>query len=779
MNIESVIHLNKFKPREYQIPIMDALINKGYKRILAILPRRAGKDLTAFNICIRECLRKPMVIFYVFPTYSQAKKVIWDSITTDGLRILDYIPDEIVHGKNSQEMKIRFKNGSLLQLVGSDSYDCFDDQTEILTNDGWKLFKDITDKDRVASLVDGFLEFVKPLKRLEYDFDGMMYKIFNNSIDMLVTPNHRFYVKSSKGVYKFKEISDATIRHDSIPSKSGWEGTNILFERSNTRESTLHFSTEDYLFFLGLYISEGSSFKNNKCYRITISQTKTENRIKIKKLLARMKLNYVETKDGFNIENKELYNHLSVLGKQENRYIFKSVKNLSPLYLKILLDALIMGDGHTCSIYTAYYSTSKKLIDDVQEIIIKLGLSGNIRIKKQSTAFIKGREIKSKKTLYQIIIRKSNFKRLSSSKKNYISQEYYKGKVYCVSVPSGVIKVRRNGKECWSGNSLMGTNPQGIVFSEYAMQDPRAYQYLRPILTVNDGWAIFISTPRGKNHLYELYEIARNSPDWFCYKLTVEDTQHVSEARLAKEREVMSEDLIQQEYYTSFNMGIEGSYYAKYIDKMRIKGQIGQVPWESAFKVNTAWDLGVRDSTSIIFFQTIGHTVRIIDYYENSKEGLEHYIQVLESKDYSYGRHIAPHDIKVREFGSGITRIEKARQLGIKFTVAEDISIVDGIEAVRSTLSKVWIDEVKASKLVDALENYRAEFDVKREVYNSKPLHNWASHAADCMRYLCISLPKVRDGMTGEDIDRRYSEAMYGPSSRMPAIFRDENEFGY
>jgi hypothetical protein len=248
---------------------------------------------------------------------------------------------------------------------------------------------------------------------------------------------------------------------------------------------------------------------------------------------------------------------------------------------------------------------------------------------------------------------------------------------------------------------------------------------------------------------------------------------------LAKEREVMSEDLIQQEYYTSFNMGIEGSYYAKYIDKMRIRGQIGQVPWESAFKVNTAWDLGVRDSTSIIFFQSIGQTIRIIDYYENSKEGLEHYIQVLESKPYSYGKHIAPHDIKVREFGSGITRIEKARQLGVKFTVAEDISIVDGIEAVRSSLSKIWIDEDKGKSLIDALENYRSEFDVKREVYNSKPLHNWASHAADCMRYLCISLPKVRDGMTGEDIDRRYSEAMYGTNSRMPAIFRDENEFGY
>src|ERR1044072_322094 len=129
----------------------------------------------------------------------------------------------------------------------------------------------------------------------------------------------------------------------------------------------------------------------------------------------------------------------------------------------------------------------------------------------------------------------------------------------------------------------------------------------------------------------------------------------------------MSEDLIQQEYYTSFEMGVEGAYYARYMDKMRIDGRIGDVPWEANHKVHTAWDIGVRDSTTIIFFQAIGTTVRIIDSYENSKQGLEHYISVLEAKPYSYGRHIAPHDIQVKEWGSGMTRLEKARQLGIKF----------------------------------------------------------------------------------------------------------------
>jgi hypothetical protein len=328
----------------------------------------------------------------------------------------------------------------------------------------------------------------------------------------------------------------------------------------------------------------------------------------------------------------------------------------------------------------------------------------------------------------------------------------------------------------WSGNSLMGTNPQGVVFSEYALQDPRAYQYIRPILVANDGWALFISTPRGKNHLWELYNIATNSDDWFAYKLSVQETGHIPLEAIEKEKAdgLMSEDLIQQEYFCSFDLGVEGAYYAKYCDKMRMKSQIGMVPWESGFKVNTSWDLGVRDSTTIIFFQIIGMTIRIIDCYSNSKQGLEHYARVLQEKPYQYGVHIAPHDIKVKEFGTGITRLEKAKQLGVKFTVASDISITDGIEAVRTMLSKVWIDEANCKDLIKALENYRQEFDPKRKVYKGNPLHDWSSHYADAARYMAVSLPKTRDGLSAEELDKRYNEAVYGHNINMPAVFRSD-----
>ena len=128
----------------------------------------------------------------------------------------------------------------------------------------------------------------------------------------------------------------------------------------------------------------------------------------------------------------------------------------------------------------------------------------------------------------------------------------------------------------------------------------------------------------------------------------------------------------------------------------------------------------------------------------------------------------------MKEFGTGMTRLEKARQLGISFVIAPDLSVIDGIEAVRSVLSKIWIDENVCIPLIKALENYRQEFDAKRKVYKDHPLHDVWSHAADAMRYLAISLPKTRDGSSAQDIERRYNEAIYGGNANMPSVFRSD-----
>ena len=282
------------------------------------------------------------------------------------------------------------------------------------------------------------------------------------------------------------------------------------------------------------------------------------------------------------------------------------------------------------------------------------------------------------------------------------------------------------------------------------------------------------NTPRGKNHLWQLAQIAQNSPEWFYYKLSLNETQHIPLEEIEKERAdgVMSEDMIQQEYFTSFEMGVEGAYYSKYIDDAKRDQRIGHVAWENGFPVHTAWDIGVRDSTVILFFQVIGQSVHIIDCYQNSKQGLEHYANIIQNKPYVYGKHIAPHDIRVKEWGSGITRFEKARQLGIKFEIADNFEIADGIEAVRSLFSRLWIDEVKCEELIRALENYRQEYDAKKKIYKPQPLHDWSSHMSDAMRYLAISLPKTKDGLSSKELDERFYKAKYGNTANFPSFFR-------
>jgi phage terminase large subunit len=329
-----------------------------------------------------------------------------------------------------------------------------------------------------------------------------------------------------------------------------------------------------------------------------------------------------------------------------------------------------------------------------------------------------------------------------------------------------------------SYDRLVGTSPRGCVWSEYSLADPLSYQYLSPALRNNDGWAIFISTPRGRNHFYELYEIARNNPEtWFCERLELSQTKHIDLETIQQEIKegVLSQDLFEQEYNCSFSLGVEGSYYSKYLNDMRLKGRINSIPWNPSHKVHTAWDIGYSDCTSIIFFQCIGPNVYLIDSYQANKQGLEHYITHLKTKPYLYGKHIGPHDIKQHDFSTGNTRWEKARQLGVTFTVADRVDIADGIEAVRSALgAKIWIDETNCKQLLHCLESYRQEYDAKRKVYHDKPLHDFASHFSDAMRYLCVSLPRLADGLTPEALERRYQEAMGGNQSHLPSIFRDD-----
>lgn len=332
--------------------------------------------------------------------------------------------------------------------------------------------------------------------------------------------------------------------------------------------------------------------------------------------------------------------------------------------------------------------------------------------------------------------------------------------------------------------NLVGTNPRGIIYSEWSRSLESSYAYVRPALVYNDGFSVFITTPYGKNHAFSMWEQAKDSPDWFTSRKTVLDTGVISMEEINEERKEFSEDLIQQEYFCSFLAG-EGSYYAKYIDKIRLNNQIADVPWDASHPVHTAWDLGVNDLNVIIFYQNYSDTVvKIIDCEFGSDMGLDKYVKILASKPYTYGKHWAPFDIAVKEYGTGLTRIEIARRLGLKFEISMDergkahsalpmISVEDGIELCKMSFSKMWFDEKKTAALVKSLENYRREWSDKIKDYLDRPLHNRDSHFADAFRYLCCSLPRLKDGMSKEKLQDNYQRTVFGRPSGKNPLFND------
>lgn len=304
----------------------------------------------------------------------------------------------------------------------------------------------------------------------------------------------------------------------------------------------------------------------------------------------------------------------------------------------------------------------------------------------------------------------------------------------------------------------VGINPIGCVFSEFSLQGPKTWEFVRPILRENNGWAIFNFTPRGKNHAYELYLMAKHNPEWYTSLLTIADTHVLSEKDMEDERaEGMSEFLIQQEYYCSFDQGVEGAFYAKLLNKAILENRVTNVPHSPHASVDTYWDLGVADETAIIFAQNVGQQIHLIDIYRNQGEGLAHYAKVLQDKanenKWVYGEHYAPHDIQVRELGSGAqTRLQMAKELGISFKIVPNIPIQEGIELARGIFPRLWIDEEKCKFFLKCAENYHRDFNERLGVFSSKPTHDWSSHLMDCFRYLSIMQNKKRNkSMTEED----------------------------
>jgi phage terminase large subunit len=287
--------------------------------------------------------------------------------------------------------------------------------------------------------------------------------------------------------------------------------------------------------------------------------------------------------------------------------------------------------------------------------------------------------------------------------------------------------------------ALRGIFLDGCVFDETQNISPVLFpEIIRPALADRKGWCIFIGTPKGQNYFYKLHKQALEEEDWWTATYKASETKVLDDKELSAAKRVMSKDLYEQEFQCSFQAAITGSYYGKIIEELEKSNRITEVPYDDNLKTETWWDLGLKDSTAIWFVQRLQSQLRVIDYYENSGEGLDFYADVLDSKPYKYDRHIAPHDIKVRELGAyGKSRLETALELGISFDIAPKLSIEDGIEMVRKTLPQCYFDKNKTYQGTEALKAYQKKWDERNQCFKNRPTHNFASHPSDAFRTGC------------------------------------------
>ena len=301
---------------------------------------------------------------------------------------------------------------------------------------------------------------------------------------------------------------------------------------------------------------------------------------------------------------------------------------------------------------------------------------------------------------------------------------------------------------------LVGMNACGIVFSEYQGSSPLAYQHLSPMIVRNKGWVLFNGTPRAYNHFGDMFDSMKDNKNWFVTNLTCNDTYDCNNERIITQEMIeqerannMPEELIQQEYFGSWSAALRGAYYAEQLRVAREERRIGIFPFVDMYPVHTGWDLGVRDRTAIWFVQVYADKVFLIDYYENDGQGMQHYVDVINDRKkkfkYRYGTHYAPHDIEVREFGTGKTRRSQAREMGIMLnTVPAPGHKIEGIQAVRYMMKRMHFDDVKAKQGIKHLHEYHASYNVKNEVYSSSAVHNKASHGADALQTFVLGWMK-------------------------------------
>jgi len=309
-------------------------------------------------------------------------------------------------------------------------------------------------------------------------------------------------------------------------------------------------------------------------------------------------------------------------------------------------------------------------------------------------------------------------------------------------------------------NSLVGSPPVGLVFSEYALSNPSSWGYLMPILEENGGWAAFNSTPRGNNHFKNLCQFAAKEPGWFFDERTADDTGVFTQEQLqtilrqmqATHGDSFGKSLWLQEYYVSFDAAIPGSFWGDCLDLLQQRGRIGnECVCDPQHPVNTAWDLGFTDDTAIWFYQIIAGEIRVFDYHESTGKSIPFYGELLRQKAkdgrFRYNTHWLPHDARARTLAAGGKSMQQqmmAENVG-RVVIAKRLDHQEGVQAGRATFPHCWFNREACDRGLEALRNYHREWDDEKQTFSMNPEHDWSSHAASAFRTLALSwrIPKV------------------------------------
>lgn len=297
-------------------------------------------------------------------------------------------------------------------------------------------------------------------------------------------------------------------------------------------------------------------------------------------------------------------------------------------------------------------------------------------------------------------------------------------------------------------NSLVGSPPAGVVFSEWALSDPSAWTFLSPILRENGGWALFISTPRGKNHMHRMMESLKGDPEWFVERLTADQTGVFTPEQLERERmeyigllgDSAGQSLYDQEYFCSFDAAVIGAVYGAEMKKAGDEGRITTVPYDQSKPVHTFWDLGHADATAIWMAQTVGFQTRVIDFITDQQKPLSHYIQELQKRPYIWGDDWLPHDARAKQLGTGKSIEELVRAAGRKPRIVPQIGVSAGINALRTVFPQLWFDETKCAAGLLALKSYHYDSKPGDPELSLNPVHDASSHASDAARYMAVAL---------------------------------------